>query len=110
LPYNSKLNVNTGWSSATSKTDLSSLTADSLSGTVTSNKLTFDGRVDTQNFDVALTTNPVKFLDGNIFYKYYNRDNKSDVITSTVGTETFVNSPLNIQRIKWEAKSASGFQ
>ncbi len=60
----------------------------------------FDGRIDTHNYDVALASRPVSFLDVNLFYKYYQRDNKSTgqvpvdtVLTTTVPlyyqTETY---------------------
>lgn len=38
---------------------------------------TFDGKVDTKNYDLTFTTNPVSFLEGKVFYKYYDRDNRS---------------------------------
>jgi hypothetical protein len=38
----------------------------------------FEGEVDTDNVDLVLTSNPVSFLDGKIFYRYYDRDNESD--------------------------------
>ncbi len=79
LPYNTRFSINGGWSETTSTASL--LNTDPLLGALTPTDLTFHGKVDTQNLDVALNSNPIDFLDGKIFYKYYNRDNKSDVIT-----------------------------
>jgi MtrB/PioB family decaheme-associated outer membrane protein len=82
LPYNSKLNVNGGWSETTSTADLQN-TDQLLLAALSPSNLTFRGKVDTTNLDVVLVSNPVTWLDGKIFYKYYDRDNKSDVITQT---------------------------
>jgi MtrB/PioB family decaheme-associated outer membrane protein len=62
LPMNSKVNLSA--STAVTKSDSSSFP-------------TWDGKVDTQTFDVGFTTNPLRFLDGKAFYKYYDRTNKS---------------------------------
>jgi MtrB/PioB family decaheme-associated outer membrane protein len=77
LPFNSKVNLNA--SSATTKSDTSSFP-------------TFDGKVDTKNIDAAFTTNPLSFLDGKVFYKYYDRDNRSTgVVASGVEAGTAAN-------------------
>jgi MtrB/PioB family decaheme-associated outer membrane protein len=96
LPYHSKLNVNAGSSETTNHVSL--LTNDGLFGsTFPSNN--FNGKILTQNIDVALTTNPIDFLDGKIFYKYYNRDNKSDVVTQTdLLANTYVNRLFDYQK------------
>lgn len=47
---------------------------------------TFDGKVDTTNYDFSLTSTPVSFLDGKAYYKYYKRNNKSTDTSETVGT------------------------
>ncbi len=46
----------------------------------------FNGRKDIQNYAFSLTSNPVRFLDAKLFYKYYNIENKSDSITQTINT------------------------
>ena len=35
-------------------------------------------RLTQTNLDLVLTSNPVAFLDGRLFFKYYDRDNRSD--------------------------------
>ncbi len=68
LPYNSKLSLNAGTSRANSHAEGNNL-------------LVLDdwnGRVDTKNLDIVLTSNPISAVDGKIFYKYYDRDNKSE--------------------------------
>ncbi len=62
LPMNSKFSVNLGDTWARSETNSYS---------------TFDGKVDTRNYDLMFTTNPFRFLEGKLFYKYYDRDNRS---------------------------------
>jgi hypothetical protein len=39
--------------------------------------------MDIQNYNLALTSNPLYWLDGKVFYKYYQTHNKSTEITST---------------------------
>ena len=81
LPMNSKFNVNAGYSSARSDTTLlSSFVPNGAITPVTLTKPDFDGKIDTQNYSFVLTSHPLRFLDGKIFYSYYKRDNKNDVI------------------------------
>jgi hypothetical protein len=67
LPFNSKLSTNIGLSSGRSETSISSIIGSF-----------FTGRAETQNYDFAFTTNPVRFLDAKVYYKYYRRHNESD--------------------------------
>ncbi len=62
LPLNSKFTMNLGNAHTTS---------DAV------NFARFDGKVDTANYDFMLTSNPLKLLDAKVYYKYYERDNKS---------------------------------
>jgi MtrB/PioB family decaheme-associated outer membrane protein len=98
LPLNSKFNVNAGWSRATSNADL--LTADPIfgAGPLALNKSVFHGKVDTQNAEGVLTSNPIDFLDVKAFYKYFNRDNKSDTISQSDGVSTFINQLFTFSR------------
>ena len=81
LPLSSKFNVNAGYSSARSDANLlNSFVNGGVINPVTLNKPDFDGRIDTQNYSLALTSNPLRFLDGKIFYSYFKRANKNDVI------------------------------
>jgi MtrB/PioB family decaheme-associated outer membrane protein len=73
LPFNSKLSTNIGISRGRSDTTVLSLIG---SG--------YEGKVQTQNYDVALTSNPVRFLDAKVYYKYYKRHNESDDPTGVV--------------------------
>jgi hypothetical protein len=59
---------------------LSSFLENGTINPITLSKLNFDGKIDTQNYSFVLTSNPVRFLDGKIFYSYYKRENKNDVI------------------------------
>ncbi|MGZ6208362.1 MAG: MtrB/PioB family outer membrane beta-barrel protein [Syntrophales bacterium] len=73
LPFNSRFSTNMGFSRGRSETSIVSLIS---SG--------YTGKVDTVNYDFALTSNPVRFLDAKVYYKYYKRDNKSDDPTGVV--------------------------
>ncbi len=63
LPFNSKLSTNLGFAKGESDTTLFP---------------TFDGEVETRNYDFALTSTPVHFMDAKVFYKYYKRENESN--------------------------------
>jgi len=67
LPLNSRFSTNMGLARGRSDTSILSLISSDYSG-----------KVDTQNYDFALTSNPLRFLDAKVYYKYYERDNKSD--------------------------------
>jgi hypothetical protein len=62
LPWNSKFTMNLG--NAHSTSDATNFTQ-------------FSGKVDTSNYDFMVTSNPLQFLDAKVYYKYYERDNKS---------------------------------
>jgi MtrB/PioB family decaheme-associated outer membrane protein len=78
LPFNSRFSTSVGFSHGSSETPTVALMVPTPSA--------FTGKVDTQNYDVALTTNPLRFLDAKIYYKYYKRNNKSDDPTGVVNT------------------------
>ncbi len=73
LPFNSRFSTNMGFSRGTSDTSIVSLIS---SG--------YTGKVDNVNYDFALTSNPMRFLDAKVYYKYYKRFNKSDDPTGVV--------------------------
>jgi hypothetical protein len=43
----------------------------------------FDGKITTKTAAFVLTSNPLPFLNGKIFYKYYEKENDSDKIITT---------------------------
>jgi hypothetical protein len=97
LPLNSRLNVNLANARSESEFDLLQsylLTGTAVQSLVTSpNSLsatTFHGKKDIQNYNIVVTSNPVSYLDGKIFYKYYSTTNNSDQITTvdTMSTNT----------------------
>ena len=75
LPLNTKFSLNAG----TAKTK-----SEAIGNTVLGID-NFRGKVDTGNLDMVLTSNPVSFLDGRLFYKYYDRDNKSENVDDHLG-------------------------
>ena len=94
LPWNSKFNADLSYArNESSKTLFNSYVTDTSAaasnigvqgrtGIALTNNV-FDGKVDIQNYNFVLTTNPVYFLDGKVFYKYYETFNKSTAITTT---------------------------
>jgi MtrB/PioB family decaheme-associated outer membrane protein len=58
----------------------------------------FNGKTNTDNYNIALTTNPKPFFNAKIFYKYYNKDNTSDVITTTDGTTVLNNNLFDYRK------------
>jgi len=73
LPMNTRLSTNIGISEANS--DYKLINTDG-----THFGKTFDGKIKTENYDFVLTSNPVSFIDGKIYYKFYKDKNESDVI------------------------------
>lgn len=103
LPMNSKFSTNLAFSRARSNADLVSYYI-SNTGTVaplTLSDPTFRGKVDTQNYDFVLNSNPISFLDGKVFYKHYRISNKSDEITTIdpgPPLATQVNEPFDYKK------------
>lgn len=96
LPYKSKFSTNIGLSKGKSNTSILSVISSD-----------YEGRVDTRNYDFALTSNPIRFLDAKVYYKYYKRDNDSDAPlgfedlflnykTSTLGGELGLRLPAQL--------------
>ncbi len=58
---------------------------------------TYDGEIRTQNYDFSFTSNPVRFLEAKLFYKYYKRDNRSEqtLITDPEDTPKFLDYRTN---------------
>lgn len=104
LPLNSALNINAGKSRARSQAEVLNYY---LSGTTTATKTNinwltdtdFKGKVDTNNYALVLNSNPVSFLDGKVYYKYYDKSNHSDQITGTVGGSTYTNQLFEYRKI-----------
>jgi len=75
LPFNSRFSVNLGQGRSRSDADVFTQ---------------FHGKVDTSNYDFQLVSQPLGFLDARLFYKYHERDNRSNggVSAGTVFTDT----------------------
>ncbi len=70
---------------------------------ITLSDFVFNGKLDSQNYDFALTTHPFFWLDGKVFYRYYNTQNKSDKISTldtTVQATPFFNTLFDYSRVK----------
>lgn len=114
LPWNSKFDMNLANGQAKSSANLfSSYVSDVTAAAsnigvrgrtgITLSDFVFNGKLDSQNYDLGLTSHPLYFLDGKVFYKYYNTQNKSDEIRTT-DTTTFVNSLFDFSREKTGAE------
>ncbi|MBP1712992.1 MAG: hypothetical protein H6Q42_1195, partial [Deltaproteobacteria bacterium] len=104
LPWNSKFNLNVSTARAESDSRLfgSYVTATGTQAVSLSDS-TFNGKIDTQNYSFVLTTNPLHFLDGKVFYHFYRRENKSDQIVTTVppATTPIINSPFGYRKERY---------
>ncbi len=112
LPLNSKFNVDLATASAKSDALLSNsyVVATGLNNITLSTPL-FNGQVDTNSIATSVTSKPLPFLDAKFFFKYDDRENKSDVITITDTTQTpatFTNTLFSYRRVKYGTEL--GFQ
>lgn len=112
LPLNSKFNVDLATASAKSDALLSNsyVVATGLNS-ITLNTPFFNGQVDTNNIATSVTSRPLSFLDAKLFFKYDDRENKSDIITITDATQTpatFTNTLFSYRRVKYGTEL--GFQ
>ena len=84
LPFQSRLSLNLG--SARTKSGPSRL-LDVFTSEPTDES--FNGRIETTNYDLSFTTNPVPWFDAKVFASYYDKDNESDVMDDGVINELF---------------------
>ncbi|HMK61532.1 MAG TPA: MtrB/PioB family outer membrane beta-barrel protein [Dissulfurispiraceae bacterium] len=89
LPLRSRLNVSLDDKYQRSSVDLSSILAfdngQSAANSQTALSSTnFTGRKHVQNYSFSLTSNPVRFFDLKLYYKYYSSKDTSDTITQTL--------------------------
>jgi MtrB/PioB family decaheme-associated outer membrane protein len=104
LPLNSKLDINLATASAKSNGSLLSSYVANVAGGLTGITLsspTFNGQVDARNLAMSLTSKPFLSIDTKLFLKYDERQNKSDQITTTVGTSTLINSLFDYRKVKF---------
>jgi MtrB/PioB family decaheme-associated outer membrane protein len=102
LPWQSKLNVDLSSSRAESSALLgtsyvtnttaaaSNIGTQGRTGIGLSSPF-FDGKVNTDSYNVALTSNPLPFFNAKLYYKYYNRSDVSTRITTTDGANILLN-------------------
>ncbi|HMK51679.1 MAG TPA: MtrB/PioB family outer membrane beta-barrel protein [Thermodesulfobacteriota bacterium] len=74
LPFNTRFSTNISYGKGTSETTFVP---------------SYDGKVKRYNYDVILTSNPIRCLDAKFYYKYYKWDNKSDVDPAVVEPSFF---------------------
>ena len=109
LPWNSKFNLDLATSRAQSDVNLLNSYVDNIAGGqryITLSDDVFNGKIDTQNYSFVLTSNPIYFLDGKVFYKYYKRKNNSDEITTTdlSSATTIANDLFGYRKEKYGAE------
>ncbi|MEW6586491.1 MAG: MtrB/PioB family decaheme-associated outer membrane protein [Nitrospirota bacterium] len=101
LPLRSRFNMNLGYTQSRSdETLLNSFFEGGTLNTISLSDREFDGKIITENYDFVLTSSPLAYLEGKLFYKYHRRKNSSDEILS-VGDETLVNEPLNYRKNRY---------
>jgi len=86
LPLDSALSVKLARSETKSDYNLLNYYVRNVVGgvqNVTLSDSIFNGKLVATNYAVTLTSHPVDFLGAKVFYKYYDKDNKSDRITQT---------------------------
>lgn len=96
LPLDSRLQVNLAYSQTRSDERL--LRSFYEGGELETASLSdpdFDGKIANENYDFVLTSLPLSFIEGKIFYRYHRLKNDSEEIVTTVGDETLTNEPLN---------------
>jgi len=88
LPWNSKANVKLAYSMAESSKHLvtSIFEGSTTPVPITYSDNTFNGKLDTQNYQFVLTSAPFRFVDGKLYYQYYKTNNKSDEISIDDGS------------------------
>ncbi|MHB1185050.1 MAG: MtrB/PioB family decaheme-associated outer membrane protein [Desulfobulbia bacterium] len=99
LPLSSSLSLSYGKSEAESESNLA--TTYNTAGNARTNTLSdplFNGKVETTSYNIVLASNPLNFLDGKVFYSNYDKENKSDRISSTVGATTFTNHLFDYEK------------
>ena len=107
FPLNSKFDMKLATGSAKSDGILPTSYVSNVAGGLTNialSKSTFYGQVDTRNLAMSLTSRPLSFLDGRLFVKYDERENKSDQITITDTTQspsTFTNTLFDYRKVKY---------
>ena len=102
LPLNTRFNVSLSNEKDRSSFDLAPLLAFNnsfiplLANKNTLNSTTFTGRKEVQNYAFSLTSNPIRFFDFKLYYKYYSTENKSNTIIQTIpgNTPPLVQVPL----------------
>jgi len=105
LPFRSKFNLDLASSSTQSDVNLlSSYVALGGRNFINLSSPVFNGKVDTQSYNFMLTSNPFRPLDAKLFYKYYERRNKSNSITTTDGPNTFSNPLFDYRNQKYGAE------
>jgi MtrB/PioB family decaheme-associated outer membrane protein len=102
LPLNTRFNVSLSSEKDRSSFDLGPLLAFNnsfiplLANKNTLNSSTFEGRKDVQNYAFSLTSNPIRFFDFKLYYKYYSTENNSTTIIQTIpgNVPPIVQAPL----------------
>ncbi|MGC9977259.1 MAG: MtrB/PioB family outer membrane beta-barrel protein, partial [Syntrophales bacterium] len=107
FPWSSKFDLKLAMGSARSDGTLpTSYVADVPGGLshILLSKLTFNGQIDTRNLAMSLTSRPLSFLDGRLFLKYDERENKSDQITITDTSQSpsvFTNTLFDYRKVDY---------
>ena len=102
LPLNTRFNVSLSNEKDRSSFDLAPLLAFNnsfiplLANKNTLNTTNFEGRKEVQNYAFSLTSNPIRFFNFKLYYKYYSTENNSSTIIQTIpgNVPPIVQAPL----------------
>ncbi|MDD5167462.1 MAG: MtrB/PioB family outer membrane beta-barrel protein, partial [Syntrophales bacterium] len=107
LPMQSRLNVDVSSSRAESSALLGTSYVSNVAGGRTNIGVSspyFDGKVNTDNYNFSLTSNPLSFLNTKLFYKYYNKSDVSSSITTTDGATVLLNDLFGYRKNTYGAE------
>jgi len=103
LPWRSKFNVDLSSSLAQSSALLASTYVTNVTAAASNIGIQgqrgiglsspyFDGKMNSDHYNLVLTSNPVSFLNAKVFYKYFNKSDVSTRITATDGATVLLSN------------------
>lgn len=106
LPWQSTLALAFAQSEAESESNLATAYNQSgVTNAVTLSDNVFNGRVETKHYSAVLTTRPLALLDAKIFYKNYDTENQSDIITSVDSGTPYTYVPFDYSKRSYGAEA-----
>jgi len=119
LPYFSTFSLNGSYAKLENDFSISDI---NLTAPTALNRSIFDGEIVYSNIAAAFVSRPSKELDSRIYYRYTDKDNKSDIISYEDGTDIVDNASylydytrndagINIgYKLPWRTKAEIGYE